>query len=44
MNDEYCKRLEEVMEICSKSLNKKNADICGIILAQYLSDCRGDSN
>lgn len=47
MTEEYCRRLEHVVEICEKSLNKDNADICDIVLAQYLVDCqnfkKGDS-
>nr|WP_176579823.1 hypothetical protein [Acidianus hospitalis] len=45
MTEEYCRRLEHVVEICEKSLNKDNEDICDIVLIQYLIDCqRGDSN
>jgi hypothetical protein len=45
MTEEYCRNLKNIMKICEKSLNKDNADICDIVLIQYLIDCKkGDSN
>jgi hypothetical protein len=40
MTEEYCRNLENIMKICEKSLSKDNADICDIVLAQYLIDCQ----